>query len=122
MAGYRHSVSHGIYNARLALSFDILHVPFPWRRAATLAVDLRAMSGLLVRVARSVLRNPFLKRLARAVVGRVPFLRRRAQALLAQGALHRTHYSERLPVTPGDLSPRTARCLAELERARKELG
>jgi hypothetical protein len=73
-----------------------------------------------MRIARRVLRNAVLKRLVRAVVVRVPFLHRRAQALMAQGALHRTHYDERLPVTPGDLSPRTARCFAELARARAE--
>lgn len=68
---------------------------------------------------RLVLRSPLLKRLARAIVLRVPFLRQRARALLAQGALHRQHYDEHLPVTPDDLSPRTAACLAELETARK---
>ncbi len=79
------------------------------------------MSSLPMRVARRLLRNSLLKRVARAVVVRIPFLHRRAQAMLAQGALHRTHYSERLPVTPGDLSPRTAHCLAELARARDGL-
>lgn len=69
---------------------------------------------------RLVLRSPLLKRLARAIVLRAPFLRQRARALLAHGALHRQHYDERLPVTPDDLSPRTAACLAELAAARKE--
>jgi len=78
------------------------------------------MSGLPMRVARRVLRNAALKRVVRALVVRVPFLHRRAQALMAQGALHRAHYDERLPVTPGDLSPRTTRCLAELARARAQ--
>jgi hypothetical protein len=77
------------------------------------------MSSLPMRAVRLVLRNPFLKRVARAVVMRVPFLRHRARALLAHGVLHRQHYNDRLPFTAGDLSPRTARCLAELEKARE---
>ena len=78
------------------------------------------MSGLLLRMARRALRHAFLKRVARAIVVRVPFLHRRAQAMLAKGALHQARYDDRLPFTPGDLSPRAAQCLAELARAREE--
>jgi hypothetical protein len=78
------------------------------------------MSGLPMRVVRRVLRIAILRRILRAVVVRVPFLHRRAQALVAQGALRQAHYDAGLPVTPGDLSPRTAQCLAELTRARAE--
>ena len=78
------------------------------------------MSGLPMRIARRILRNAVLRRVVRAIVVRVPFLHRRAQALVAQGALHQAHYDAGLPVTPGDLSPRTAQCLAELTRARAE--
>lgn len=77
------------------------------------------VNGLLMRAAQRVLRNALLKRMARAVVVRVPFLHRRAQALMAQGALHGKHYYEGLPVSPSDLSPRTAACLAELMHARQ---
>lgn len=78
------------------------------------------MSGPIKRLARLVMRNARLKRLARAVVVRVPFLHRRVHAMLIQGVLDQAHYEEGLPITPGDLSPRTARCLAELTRIRQD--
>lgn len=76
------------------------------------------MNRLAMRAARLLLRNAFLKRVAHALVARIPFLRRRAQMLVAQGALRQAHYHDGQPLTPGDLSPRSARCLAELVRAR----
>lgn len=66
---------------------------------------------------RAGLRHAGIKRVARALVVRVPFLRRRAYALLAQQP---SAPWSGIPVTPGDLSPRTAQALAQLERARKQ--
>jgi hypothetical protein len=70
-----------------------------------------------LRLLRRALRNPGVKRLARAVIIRIPFLRRRVYALLAGGVFQQREYDGALPVTAGDLSPRTARSLRALAQA-----
>lgn len=76
------------------------------------------MNQLAMRAARLLLRHPFLKRLAHALAARIPFLRRHARRLIAQGALRRANYHDGQPFTQDDLSPRSARFLAQLARAR----
>ena len=79
------------------------------------AILKSAVRAAVVPLARVAARNALLKRLARALLGRMPALRRRVHAILTRPEPlppRRMH----VPLDSNDLSPATQAAYAELKR------